>query len=570
MKRNIIRIDMSSGAIKTEENSGDYNKLGGRGLTSAIVRQEVPPLCHPLGAGNKLIVAPGLLSGTSCINTGRLSVGAKSPLTGTIKESNVGGTAAQSLGKLNIAGIILENKHADDKLQYILANKDGALLLPADDLKDLKNYEVVSRLREKHGERVGVLSIGPAGENRFSSASIAVADREGHASRHAGRGGMGAVLGSKGIKAIVIDSTDAPGVEYHDSEAFKEAAKVFRDAIMESDATKPNTGELAMYSQNAIMAPVNALGAFPTRNFSQGQFEGVEKIDGEALHNTIKERGGIYNHSGCSQCIIQCSNVYVDKKKNYITSALEYESIWALGANCGIDDLDAIAQMDRLCDEYGIDTIETGGAIAVAMESGVKSFGDYNGAIELIHEIGQGTPLGRILGSGAATTGRAFGVERVPQSKGQSFPAYDPRGLKGLGVTYATSPMGADHTAGFAVMLDEDDKNPEGKAQTSLDMQIYMAFVDATGICMAAMDGVTEENGGIEAMSQMVNALFGWNINMEDYGKEIIKTERGFNKAAGFTSLHDRLPEFLSKEPLPPHNTVFDVPYNEIDEKFNF
>lgn len=569
MRRNIIRIDISSSSIKVEENSGTYNNLGGRGLTSAIVKQEVPPLCHPLGAGNKLIIAPGLLSGTNCINSGRLSIGAKSPLTGTIKESNVGGTAAQSLGKLNIAGIILENKPAGNKLQYILVNKEGAQLLPADDLKGLKNYEVVSRLREKHGEKVSVISIGPAGENCFSSASIAVADKEGHASRHAGRGGMGAVMGSKGTKAIVIDGTDAPGIEYHDSEAFKEAAKVFRGAIMESDSTKPNTGELAMYSMNAIMAPVNALGAFPTRNFSQGQFEGVEKIDGEALHNTIKERGGIYNHAGCSQCIIQCSNVYVDKEKNYITSALEYETIWALGANCGIDNLDAIAQMDRLCDEYGIDTIETGSAIAVAMEAGVKSFGDYDGAVELIHEIGQGTPMGRILGSGAATTGRAFGVERVPQSKGQSFPAYDPRGIKGLGVTYATSPMGADHTAGFVAMLDEDDRNPEGKVQASLDMQIYMAFVDATGICLAAMDAVTEENGGIDAMSQMVNALFGWKITIEDYGKAIIKTERSFNKAAGFTSLHDRLPEFLSKEPLPPHNTVFDVPYNEIDDKFN-
>ena len=569
MRRNIIRIDISSSTIKVEENSGAYNNLGGRGLTSAIVKQEVPPLCHPLGAVNKLIIAPGLLSGTNCINSGRLSIGAKSPLTGTIKESNVGGTAAQSLGKLNIAGIILENKPAGDKLQYILVNKEGAQLLPADDLKSLKNYEVVSRLREKHGEKVSVISIGPAGENCFSSASIAVTDKEGRASRHAGRGGLGAVMGSKGTKAIVIDGTDAPGVEYHDSEAFKEAAKVFRGAIMESDSTKPNTGELAMYSMNAIMEPVNALGAFPTRNFSQGQFEGVEKIDGEALHNTIKERGGIYNHAGCSQCIIQCSNVYVDKEKNFITSALEYETIWALGANCGIDNLDAIAQMDRLCDEYGIDTMETGSAIAVAMEAGVKSFGDYDGAIELIHEIGQGTPMGRILGSGAATTGRAFGVERVPQAKGQSFPAYDPRGIKGLGVTYATSPMGADHTAGFVAMLDEDDRNPEGKVQESLDMQIYMAFVDATGICLATMDAVTEENGGIDAMSQMVNALFGWNITMEDYGKAIIKTERSFNKAAGFTSLHDRLPEFLSKEPLPPHNTVFDVPYNGIDDKFN-
>jgi len=425
-------------------------------------------------------------------------------------------------------------------------------------------------LKEKHGGSVGVLSIGPAGENRLSSASIAVSDKDGHASRHAARGGPGAVLGSKGIKAIVVDDTDGPGVDYHDSEAFRKAAKVFRSAIMESPTTKPNTGEYAVYSMNTIMATINAMGALPTRNFIEGKFEGVEKIDGEALHNTIKERGGILNHAACSQCIIQCSNVYVDKEKNYITSGFEYETIWALGANCGIDELDALAQMDRLCDEYGIDTIETGGAIAVAMEAGIKSFGDYDGAIELIHEIGKGSPLGRILGSGASITGQVFGVERVPQSKGQSFPGYDPRVLKGVGVTYATSPMGADHTAGFAVTLDEEDKNPEGKAQASLDSQVYMAFVDAAGICLAATDGVTEENGGIDAMSQMVNALYGWNITIEDYGNEILKTEKSFNKAAGFTALHDRLPEFLSKEPLPPHNTVFDVPYNEIEEKFDF
>ena len=566
--RKLIRVDMSDGAVKMENLSSEYSRFGGRGLTSTIVVNEVPPICHPLGSGNKLVIAPGLLSGTTCVNSGRLSVGAKSPLTGTIKESNVGGTAAQRLGKLQIAGIILENKPQNDKTYYLLVNKDGAQLLPADDLKGLKNYEAADRLLAKYGDKVSVISIGPAGEWRFSSASVAVTDREGHPARHAGRGGMGAVMGSKGIKAIVVDAAEAPGVEYQDREAFKKAAETFRTVIMECDTTRPNDGDLAMYSMNAIMAPVNALGGFPTRNFSQGQFEGVEKINGDALHNTIKERGGVYNHAGCSQCIIQCSNVYVDDRKNYITAALEYETIWSLGANCGIDDLDAIAEMDRICDEYGVDTIETGCAVAVAMEAGVKSFGDAGGAIELLHEIGKGTPLGRILGNGVAVTGQAFGVERVPMAKRQSFPAYDPRVLKGLGVTFASSPMGADHTAGFAALLGDDDMKPEGKAQASMEMQVLMAFIDSTGICLAALDATTEENGGIDAMAQMVNTACGLDISLEAYGKEILGIERKFNEAAGFTSLDDRLPEFITTEPVPPNNTVFDVPDEEIDQLF--
>jgi len=567
----LIRVNMADGTFKTEDADKKYPRTGGRSLTSSVLSREVSPLSHALGSSNKIVISPGLLSGTSCPNSGRLSIGAKSPLTGTIKESNVGGTAALYLGKMQITGIVVENLPAEKKLYCLVIKTDGAELVPADDLKGMGNYDLVEKLKTIYGDKVSIISIGTAGENKLSSATVAVTDPDGRPCRHAGRGGIGAVMGSKGLKAIIVDPTDAPGVEIHDKEAFKKSSKVLRDMIVESEYTAPKTGEYAKYGMNLIMDPVNDLGALPSYNFRQGQFEGVSKINGQALYQTIKDRGGKYNHSGCSTCIIQCSNVYVDAQGEYVTSSLEYETLFALGANCGIDDLDALAQMDRLCDDYGIDTMETGCAIAVAMEGGVKSFGDAPGAIKLIKEIGECTPLGRILGSGTEVTGKAYGVERVPVVKGQSMAGYDPRVIKGLGVTYATSPMGADHTAGFAAVFTEEDREPKGKARMSKDSQNLIGFIDTIGICFAVTDVATEDNGGVESMVNMVNAVHGWEMDMKgmiELGKNVVAMEKGFNRKAGFTAKNNRLPEFMHTEAIAPHNTVFDVSYDEINEVF--
>ena len=569
--RKLLRVDMAKGTCITEDVDKQYPNAGGRSLTSAIIAAEVNPHSHALGASNKIVIAPGLLSGTSCVNSGRLSIGAKSPLTGTIKESNVGGTAALYLGKMQIAGIVIENLPAQGSLFSLLVKTDGAELMPADDLKGLGNYDLVEKLKEKYSDRVSIISIGPSGENRLSSATVAVTDPDGRPCRHAGRGGIGAVMGSKGLKAIIVDPADAPGVTIHDREAFKNSSKFLKNMLVESEYTAPKTGEYAKYGMNLIMDPVNDLGALPSYNYRQGQFEGVSKINGKALYNTIKERGGKYNHSGCSTCIIQCSNVYVDMEGKYVTSSLEYETLFALGSNCGIDDLDALAQMDRLCDDYGIDTMETGCAIAVAMEGGVKSFGDANGAIELIKEIGKCSPMGRILGSGTEVTGKAYGVVRVPVVKGQSMAGYDPRVIKGLGVTYATSTMGADHTAGFAAVFSETDRDPKGKARMSRDSQNLMGFIDTIGICFAVTDVAKEDNGGVESMANMVNATYGWKMTMKDYiefGKNVLAMEKEFNEKAGFTAKDNRLPEFMLTEKVSPNNTVFDVSYDEIDEVF--
>ena len=577
----LMRVNMNTKEISVEDlsNNKDYGGFGGRGLTSMIVSKEVPPTCHPLSEKNKLVIAAGLLSGTPAANSGRLSVGAKSPLTGGIKESNAGGSGAFKLARLGIRGIVVEGQAEPGKLYCLVVNKDGATLDPADEYKGLKNYDLLVKLKEKYGGKVGTLSIGPAGEMKLSSASVAVSDTKGRPTRHAGRGGMGAVMGSKGLKAVVIDDTGAPKIEYTNFDAFKEAAAKLRKALQAHDVTKPGGG-LATFGTNVLVNVINEAGGFPTRNFTEGRFEGADKISGETMHDVIKERGGDTTHAGCTTCIIQCSNIYHDKDKNYVTSALEYETIWANGANCGIDDLDAIAQIDRLCDDYGVDTIETGCAIGVAMAGGLKEFGDAKGAIELLHEIGKGTPLGRILGNGASVTGQAFGVADVPVVKRQSMPAYDPRAVKGQGVTYATTPMGADHTAGYAVATNimkvggyVDPLKPDGQVELSRNLQIATAALDSAGLCVFIAFAILDIPEGLEAIPEMLNARYGLNMTLDDvtkHGQAILKVERAFNTAAGFTRLDDRLPDFFKEKKLAPHNVVFDVSDEQLDEVHNY
>lgn len=579
MGNSLLHINMTTGDVTTES-PGDYAHYGGRGLTSLFVSKNVPPTCHPLSAENVLVIAPGLLSGTNAANSGRLSVGAKSPLTGTIKESNVGGTAAYRLARLGIHGIIVTGKPASGAPSYLVIDRAGATLQDASDLKGLKNYDLVTVLRQKHGSKVSIISIGPAGEMLLSAASIAVTDTNGNPARHAGRGGLGAVMGSKGLKAIVIDDSEASGVDYADRDAFKEAATTFRTALQSHDVTKPGDGALAAYGTNVLTSIINEAGALPTRNFTVAQFEGASKISGETMANTIKDRGGDPTHSGCTTCIMQCSNVYNDKNGDYLTSALEYETIWANGANCGIDDLDAIAHIDRLCDDFGLDTIEIGCSLGVAMAAGIKDFGDGAGAVELVKEIGAGSPLGRILGSGAVATGKMFGVTDVPATKGQGLPAYDPRAVKGIGVTYATSTMGGDHTAGYTIATnilkiggDVNPLFPDGQVELSRNFQVTTAALDAAGLCVFVAFALLDNPAGLEAVPKMLNGRYGWNSTLDDVtklGQDILKAERSFNQAAGFTAAADRLPDFFKTKPVAPHNVVFDVSDEELDTIFNF
>jgi len=575
----ILRIDMGveGGPKITSGDLGDYAGLAGRGMTSAIISKEVPPLCHPLGESNKIVIAPGLLSGSAAAQSGRISVGCKSPLTGGIKETNSGGQAAQVLGRLGYAAVVIEGKPKDDSLYKIVINKDGASIAPDNSLKMLGNYDLIDKMKDDYGDKVACISIGPAGEMKMASASIAFTDMEFRPTRHAGRGGAGAVMGAKGVKVLVLDDSGLKMRQPKDPDKFKQANKRFVQGLKKH----PVTGEgLPVFGTNVLTSIINEAGAFPTNNFSQGRFDGAAKISGETLAETESSRGGNPTH-GCHRgCVIQCSGIFKNKSGEFLTKQPEYETIWAHGANCGIDDLDAIAQLDRLDDDFGIDTIEMGATIGVAMEAGIAKFGDADAAIKLVKEVGKGTDLGRILGNGAAVTGKVFGVERVPTVKGQSMPAYDPRAVQGIGVTYATSPMGADHTAGYAVTANVlgvggsvDPLKPEGQIELSRNLQIATAAIDATGYCLFIAFAILDQPDTFQDMLDVISTFTGQDLTADDVtalGKQILDFELDFNQRAGFTSKQDRLPEFFTKEALAPHNVTFEVKDDELDQVFNW
>ena len=373
----ILRINMGAagGPQVKSEPIGSYAGLGGRALTSTIIAKEVPPLCHPLGEDNKLVIAPGLLSGSAAAMSGRISVGCKSPLTGGIKESNAGGMASQMLGRLGIAAIVLEGKPKDDTLYKLSISKDKVDIKPDNSLKMLGNYAVAEKMKAAHGDKVSCISIGQAGEMKLTAASIAFTDMEFRPTRHAGRGGVGAVMGSKGVKVIVVDDTGCAVRSPKDPDKFKEANKAWVAGLRKHAVTGQG---LPTYGTNVLTNVINEAGAYPTKNFMWGRFDGCSKISGETQAETENARGGEGSAThGCHRgCVIRCSGTFYDKDGHYLTKQPEYETVWAHGGNCGIDDLDAIAMLDRLDDDFGLDTIEMGAAIGVAMEAGVAKFGD--------------------------------------------------------------------------------------------------------------------------------------------------------------------------------------------------
>ncbi|WAC07432.1 MAG: aldehyde ferredoxin oxidoreductase [Thermodesulfobacteriota bacterium] len=575
MPDKIYRINMTDLKVTNEEVPEQWKGLGGRGLTSTIVAQEVKPTCHPLGKYNKLVFAPGLLSGTTCANSGRLSAGAKSPLTGGIKECNAGGTAAANFARLGIKVLIIDGLPEKDTFYSLKVDKNGVTIKEETELGGKGNYEVVKNLTEKLGKKIGIISMGPVGEMRLAAANISVRTRDDYI-RSLGRGGLGAVMGSKKIKYITIDDSDTPGVPIADPKKFKAAGKIFAKALAEHPVSG---GALKNYGTDVLVNILNEAGGLPTKNFRYGKFAGHEKISGETMHDTIAGRSGKVSHGCHTGCVIQCSQVYNDKDQKYMTSGFEYETIWAFGADCCIDDLDVIAQADHLMDDIGVDSIETGVMIGVAMEAGIIPFGDGQGMLGLLKEIGSGTPLGRILGCGAAAVGKAYGITRVPVVKNQGIPAYDPRSVKGIGITYATSPMGADHTAGYTIATNilkvggfVDPLKKEGQIELSRNLQIATAFIDSTGLCIFVAFPIIDIPAGFTAMVDMVNARFGISLTADDItklGKQILRTEHEFNLAAGFTNKNDRLPEFF-EDPVLPHNAVWDFTDEEIDSFWNF
>ncbi len=578
MSDKIYRVNMKDLSYKIEDVPQEWKGLGGRGLTSTIVAAEVDPECHPLGPNNKMVFAPGLLSGTTAANSGRNSLGAKSPLTGGIKESNVGGTSAGIFAKLGVKALIIEGIPEDDSTFYHLhVTKEKVEIEAVPELVGKDNYAVLDAMLEKYNKKVAVMTIGRPGEMKMLVSNISVKDPQGKFRSH-GRGGMGAVMGSKKIKCITVDAEKYKEATIADPEKFKEASKIFTKALKDN----PISGEgLPAFGTDVLVNIINEAGALPTRNFRSGNFEFAENISGETMAENIKERGGKTTHGCHAGCVIQCSQVYDDKDGNYLTSGFEYEMIWAFGANLGIKDLDMIAKIDALMDDIGVDAIETGVTLGLAVDAGIIEYGDGERAYEILkYELAKGTPLGRIIGSGAGNLGKLYGLVRVPVVKNQAIPAYEPRAVKGQGVTYATTPMGADHTAGYAVATNIlnsggyiDPLKKDGQLELSRNLQIASAAVDSTGMCIFVAFPALDDPKCLPALIDMINARFGINLTAEDVtslGENIIKVEREFNKKAGLTNSDDRLPEFMKYEQLPPHNVVWDFTNEELDSVWGF
>ena len=575
MTDKIFRVNMTDLTTSIEEVPAAWAGHGGRGLTSTIVAAEVEPTCHPLGPKNKLVFAPGLLSGTLAANSGRLSAGAKSPLTGTIKEANAGGSGAQFLARCGCKALIIEGQPQDDRWYSLMISPEGVVINEEKELIGLGNFAVAEALAARLPGKPGVITIGPAGEMRMAAANISVKDPDG-GMRSCGRGGLGAVMGSKRVKFIAIDPKNGK-VDIADQARFRDANRAFAKALVDHPVSKA----LGQYGTNVLVNIINEAGALPTRNFTSGQFEGHDKISGETMHDTIVARGGKPKHNCHPGCVIQCSQIYNDADGKKLTSGFEYESIWAMGADCCVDNLDHIAEADQIMDDIGIDSIETSVAMAVAMEAGVLPFGDGAGICRILRDdVAKGAALGRIIGGGAGSVGRAFGITRVPVVKNQAIPAYDPRAIKGIGITYATSTQGADHTMGYTIATNIlgvggkiDPLTKEGQVELSRNLQIATAAIDSTGMCLFIAFAALDDQTCLPALIDLINARFGTSLVGDDVvnlGKSILKTERAFNIAAGFTNVDDRLPEFFYTEKLPPHNVVFDFSGEEIDTFWNF
>ncbi|MCH8814727.1 MAG: aldehyde ferredoxin oxidoreductase [Chloroflexi bacterium] len=545
----ILRVNMTDQTTSFEDFPDDWKLLGGRALSARILTDECDPTCDPLGPDNVLVMAPGVISGTSAPTSGRISMGAKSPLTGGIKEANAGGNPGQHLMKLNIRAVVVKGQPADPERRYgVFVNEDGAQVVEADEYKGMWNYASCEKLLANHEKTASAISIGPAGEMKLKGSSIACTDqeRERHPARHAARGGLGAVMGSKGLKWVVVDPGRAKPRQPAKVEEFnarnKSWTKDYRDGP-----------QLFKFGTSAIVPTANLLNTLPYKNRTEGQSPDFSTLDGARIVESFEKRGGAM-HNCMTGCIVQCSNVVHGEDGNYKTSALEFETLVLLGSNCAVKSWDDVADLDRLCDEVGIDTIEVGTAIGILMDAGEMEWGDAESMKKLIAEVGEGTELGKTVGNGAVSVGKKFNHERVPVVKGQAVAAWDPRPLKATGVTYATSPMGADHTAGLII---NPGLPPDQMAQASQEIQLVNAVCDSSGFCQFLQPTLDD-------LRTYYGLFYGEEITREqiaDIGWECLELEWQFNEKAGFTAADDDLPKCLREEGIGPGGAFkFDVP----------
>jgi aldehyde:ferredoxin oxidoreductase len=568
--RKILRVNLTKGTVKSEPLNMEWAELylGQRGLATKYFAEEVDPRVDPLSPENKLIYATGPLTGTCASTGGRYSVITKGPLTGAIACSNSGGHFGAELKFAGWDMIILEGRAKQPV--YLFVQDDKVELKPADFIWGKSVWETEEAIKTKHQDpQIRISCIGRSGEAGVLFAAI-VNDLH----RAAGRSGVGAVMGSKNLKAIAVRGTK--GVKVKDPMGFLKATQAGKKVLADS----PVTGQgLPKYGTQVLMNVINEVGAMPTRNWRDVQFEGASKISGEAMHEPRKSDGkaNLVTNQACFGCTIACGRISRIDHEHYTvvnrpeywgaSGGLEYEAAWALGSDTGVDDLEALTFANFICNEQGFDPISFGATVAAAMElyeigaltskqtGGIElRFGSAKALTTLAEQTGKGEGFGKEIGLGSKRLCEKYGHPELSMTvKGQEFPAYDARGAKGMGLGYATSNRGACHLRGYTVASEimgipvkTDPLATEGKPELLKAFQDATAVVDSTGLCVFTTFAWSLN----DIQPQVATACEGdWSMErLLTMGERIWNLERRFNLAAGFTAKDDTLPKRLLKE----------------------
>lgn len=562
--RKYYQIQLDTQSITEQEFEGEQIVRAGRYFIAKTLLENNIATVDPLSPDNMLIFSAGPFAGSSFSNANRTSVGCKSPLTGGIKEANAGGSFSYALGQLEIAGFDLRG--AADDWVVLHFRRDGTISFDdASEYAGLGTFETADRLFEKYGKKTALSICGPVGEYLGLLAGISFTDTDRRPSRIAARGGVGAVMGSKKVKAIVLDMVKMP--PFHDRKKVIGGIRTYAKKLQENEVieTYNKIGTMAMADY------INHVGGLPVNNFSTGRQTTPEdfKMGGEYIRDLNVSRGGKHTHACMPGCVIQCSNVYVDDDGNEIASPVEYETLGLLGTNCGIKDPDDLAALNWIANDLGVDTIETGAMIAVLMDAGLAEFGDVEFMSKVLGEIRAGTENGRIWAQGTARVGEHYNAARVPVVKKQAISAYDPRVIEITGVTYMTTAQGADHTAGNVPKIKSSDMDIDEIKRRSLEAQIAFAVPDALGLCLFGRS-VTDTN--VEFITDTINAAHGTDLKPEFFrqlGVDTLVLENEFNKRAGFDVEDDRLPQFFYDEPLEPTGKTARFHAEEVQDMYD-
>ncbi len=570
--RKILRVDLTKGTCKAEPLNMEWAQeyLGQRGLATKYFVEEVDPKVDPLSPGNKLIMATGPLTGTAASTGGRYSVITKGALTGAIACSNSGGYFGSELKFAGWDMIIFEGR--SPKPVYLSIEDDKAELKDASHLWGKTVFQTEEIIKSSHQDpQIRVSSIGRSGENGVLYACV-VNDLH----RAAGRSGVGTVMGSKNLKAVAVRGAKGSGGTLKDPKAFMAAAKAAKKVLADNAVTGQG---LPKYGTQVLMNVINEMGALPTRNHRDVQFEDARKISGEAMHEKRPTDGKTHlvTNAACFGCTIACGRISkidethfsVANKPQYwgASGGLEYEAAWALGAANGVGDLEALQYVNVLCNEDAFDPITFGATVAAAMELydlgiltkeqiGIEApFGSPQALVALAEMVAKGEGFGKELGMGSARLCEKYGRPELSMGvKKQEFPAYDSRGIQGMGLAYATSNRGACHLRGYTVASEvlgipvkTDPLVTEGKADLVKAFQDATSVFDSAGVCV-----FTTFAWSLADLQPQLDAACegGWSMEkLALLGERVWNMERLFNNAAGFTAKDDDLPARLKTEP---------------------